>query len=231
MKYITLVLAFLLLQVSEAPAKSHKDKSVKLASAIVPMPKPIPAQKDWENWEQNRPVMIAQGATNPCPFPGAAGCPSQQSQPQTPVTNVPPGGTVNIVQPMEPKENFVQYLWMLVVSFVGTLIGVPQLKNAFGKGGDPRSAVDAAVLKILQDGHLQAPVQAGLSLVPGVGGLLAKLEPMIAQAIERALEAKLGAQSQPEPVVSGPAGLPQDFLKSIGDMIEKKIAEKLGAHS
>jgi len=234
MKYALLVLA--LLFVPAVDGAQAKEKRIKIAASI-PIPRPAPAEKDWADYPPPARISATQVAqTNPCPFPGAAGCPKDQGQ-QINVPAPPAGSpiTVNIPpNPVPPGDNFLQYMWMMIAGVIGSMFGIPQLKTAFGSQPlqldanhpDVKKAVHDTLLQLIQSGVLQAPVQAGLGLIPGIGGVLAGLEPGAKQAI---LNILLGQQ------VTAPASsvtpitpaLPPDFLKQLADTIGKQIDSAL----
>lgn len=234
MKYALIVLALLFVPMTDGV--QAREKRIKIAASI-PIPKPIPVEKDWENYPPPARISATQVAqTNPCPFPGAAGCPKDQGQ-QINVPTPPAGSpiTVNIPpNPIPQTDNFLQYIWMIIISAIGTMFGLPQLKTAFGSQPlqldashpEVKKAVHDTLLQLIQSGVLQAPVQAGLGMIPGIGGVLAGLEPGAKQAI---LNILLGQQAT-APASSAPpttTALPPDFLKQLADTIGKQIDSAL----
>lgn len=225
MKKLLLVCLMLVLPLSIAEAKKHDRVASAIPVKTIPIPKPIPVERDWENWQA--PVRVAQ---NPDPF-------KTQPQPGTTVQvpNPPAGSPINVHIPPTATENFIQYIWMFIVAGVGAMIGIPQLKQAFSAyplhldpaHPDVKKAILESVIQVIQSGTLQQPVQAKLSSIPTIGPFLAMLEPEAKQLLLKYLQSDPAAQPAPPPPPPPPAPAPTtlspELLKQIIDAVETRL--------
>ncbi len=205
----TLLLAFI----------SPTEAANKKVTMNIPLPRPIPVEKIYVADKGDlfaKPTFIAQ---NPDPFKTQPG-----SQVQVP--NPPTGSPININVPpinMPHTDNFIQYLWMVLAGLLGTLFGIPQLKNAFGgqkldlksliQSPDFHRVIDQAILDAVDSG---LPGQI-VKQIPGIG----IFEPLIHQAVEGILKKKLA-----EGAIGGAApapAMPADFFDKLKDIIDSRL--------
>ncbi len=205
----TLLLAFI----------SPTEAANKKVAMSIPLPRPIPVEKVYVAEKGDLFVPPARIAQNPDPFKTQ---PGQTVQ----VPNPPAGSPINIHVPPNPQpeqSNFIQYLWMTLAGLLGTLFGIPQLKNAFGgqkldlksliQSPDFHRVIDQAILDAVDSG---LPGQI-VKQIPGIG----IFEPLIHQAVEGILKKKL-AEGAIAPVGAAPT-MPPDFFEKLKDIIDSRL--------
>ncbi len=111
-------------------------------------------------------------------------------------------------------------------SDVNTVVASIAAKMSGGIGPiitDPsvRSAVDSALLQLERSGLPTAAITGAAGFVPGASPIVSFLEPMIRNAVDQALAAKLGTAVAPTASVSLPASVIGDLTAVLGRLIPK----------
>jgi len=160
---------------------------------------------------------IAQ-ATNPDPF----NVQKTAQAPAAPTPVVVPAPQVTVqTPPASTTPDILQWIWTALAGLGVAIFGKNSLFPGSGASSDPKVVADQALLKLLQSGVLQGPVQAGLGMIPTVGPIAAQLEPMVKQWVLQILNQRLGGAVQ---TASGQlSGMPQP----LGDPQQQAQTQKV----
>lgn len=168
------------------------------SAAVASTIKQIRAPKSEPAWMS---LAQAGSALNAAPQRVAEAAPAPQQV-------VVPAPQVTVQAPAaDPTQSWI----VIALGAVATLIfGKNSLFPSTGPSQDPRTVIDQTLLKLMQSGQLQAPVQMGLGMIPTVGPIAAQLEPMVKQWVMQIITQRLGQAPSGGVALPGQPPLPFD---------------------
>ena len=194
------------------------------------------AEAQFPSQPKSRSNGVAQNTATPLPTPAP-----QKIEVAPPIVNVSPPNVSVSPQLVSPAPSFMDEVktWLMTIftgliaaafgkfalfgvktagpsadGTVPAVVSVLERMKARVTNPDTRANIDSLILQAVQSGIPGMAVQTGLSMVPGVGPIASRLEPIIRQKVIEALQERTGAAPSAAPDLTSALGGLRDLIES-----------------